>query len=62
MTASTRPVEPTGAQPAPMEMLKKLGLTALLVFIGAWLLMPPQGKSWQDCTTPKGIICVPKVK
>jgi hypothetical protein len=35
-------------------------LLALIALIGIWYIVRPPGRSWADCTTPKGIICVPK--
>lgn len=32
----------------------------LIALIGSWYVLRPQGRSWSDCATPKGMICVPK--
>lgn len=32
----------------------------LIALIRTWYVLRPQGRSWSDCNTPKGIICIPK--
>lgn len=49
-----------------MGMARKLAFAAFIVLFGLWLLVHPERtmrfNSWQDCTTPKGIICISKAR
>jgi hypothetical protein len=33
----------------------------LIGLVAGYYILRPQGNSWAECTTPKGIVCVPKV-
>jgi hypothetical protein len=60
-----RPVEPPGGQPTPIAMARKLIFAGFILAFGLWLVVRPQfteGLTWQDCTTAKGVICVPKAR
>jgi hypothetical protein len=45
-------------------MVGKLTLAAFLLFYGVWIVVYPARtagvKTWQECSTVKGLICVPK--
>jgi hypothetical protein len=59
------PVEPSGGQPAPTAMARKLIFAGFILAFGLWLLVRPQfseGLTRKDCTTVKGIVCVPKAR
>jgi len=46
-------------------MARKLIFAGFILAFGLWLVVRPQfteGLTWQDCTTAKGIICVPKAR
>jgi hypothetical protein len=46
-------------------MIGKLILAAFLLFYGVWIVAYPARtagmKTWQECSTVKGLICVPKL-
>jgi hypothetical protein len=43
-----------------MTLRVKLLLLLLAVLTGLWFVVRPPGKSWAECSGPKGIVCIPK--
>ena len=44
-----------------MRMLHKVLFVVIVALLCTWFVMRPQGRSWEECATIKGIVCIPKV-
>ena len=41
-------------------MLRIALFLALIALVGIWYIVRPPGRSWAECETLKGTVCVPK--